>query len=550
MLATLNLTFVCVAVIVIAAVIGYVYIKSCKKNDELIANRKLIEYIPTMVSTLGVFGTFLGITIGLMYFDTSNLNESIPVLLNGLKTAFWTSLAGMSLSLILSGWINKLYDQKESGVSDINQAAAMICTSVSNMSRDNAATINKLTNLMDEQAKTQTAFYNSMRTFMSTITEQMKAIPQMQEAIENMGTNTTTLTVLARSQEVSLKAINENMDNALLETRSNGTLLDKMNESLTSQITYTNSILKNADSNISEMLEVSSGLYSATEEMNAEIKNFSTLLRSSVDETNDLLTKKFDEFSELLKKSNTESLVKVMEKVTEEFQKQMKELIARLIQQNFEQLNQSVQRLNTWQIENKEMISRLTSQYKNMADNFERNANTLNDVAKDTKELVSDGGKLKQLIDSLNQILLEDKNFEKLTKELLDSAELTKGNMQEFEESTRNLNEWVRKNRSFVEQVQTLINKLEELNKIRDYSQEFWRETKKAMEDSVNIIKQGSTALDAQLTNLDAKFYTRLSATLAELDKCIQAMVNGNNKKNLPKSKTNQTSSFGEPIAW
>ncbi len=550
MLATLNLTFVCVAVIVIAAVIGYVYIKSCKKNDELIANRKLIEYIPTMVSTLGVFGTFLGITIGLMYFDTSNLNESIPVLLNGLKTAFWTSLAGMSLSLILSGWINKLYDQEESGVSDINQAAAMICTSVSNMSRDNAATINKLTNLMDEQAKTQTAFYNSMLTFMSTITEQMKAIPQMQEAIENMGTNTTTLTVLARSQEVSLKAINENMDNALLETRSNGTLLDKMNESLTSQITYTNSILKNADSNISEMLEVSSGLYSATEEMNAELKNFSTLLRSSVDETNDLLTKKFDEFSELLKKSNTESLVKVMEKVTEEFQKQMKELIARLIQQNFEQLNQSVQRLNTWQIENKEMISRLTSQYKNMADNFERNANTLNDVAKDTKELVSDGGKLKQLIDSLNQILLEDKNFEKLTKELLDSAELTKGNMQEFEESTRNLNEWVRKNRSFVEQVQTLINKLEELNKIRDYSQEFWRETKKAMEDSVNIIKQGSTALDAQLTNLDAKFYTRLSATLAELDKCIQAMVNGNNKKNLPKSKTNQTSSFGEPIAW
>ena len=179
MLATLNLTFVCVAVIVIAAVIGYVYIKSCKKNDELIANRKLIEYIPTMVSTLGVFGTFLGITIGLMYFDTSNLNESIPVLLNGLKTAFWTSLAGMSLSLILSGWINKLYDQEESGVSDINQAAAMICTSVSNMSRDNAATINKLTNLMDEQAKTQTAFYNSMRTFMSTITEQMKAIPQM-----------------------------------------------------------------------------------------------------------------------------------------------------------------------------------------------------------------------------------------------------------------------------------------------------------------------------------------------------------------------------------
>ena len=101
--------------------------------------------------------------------------------------------------------------------------------------------------------------------------------------------------------------------------------------------------------------------------------------------------------------------------------------------------------------------------------------------------------------------------------------------MTEFEDSTRNLNEWVRKNRSFVEQVQLLINKLEELNKLRDYSQEFWRETKKGMEDGVNIIQRGSKALDSQLTNLDARFYTRLSTTLAELDKCIQAMVNGNN---------------------
>lgn len=261
--------------------------------------------------------------------------------------------------------------------------------------------------------------------------------------------------------------------------------------------------------------------------MNQEVHKFSELMRSSVDETNELLTKKFDEFSELLKKSNTESLVKVMEKVTEEFQKQMKDLISRLIQQNFEQLNQSVQRLNTWQIENKEMISRLTAQYKTMADNFERNANTLSTVSEDTKNLVSDGGKLKQLINSLNQVLLEDKNFEQLTKQLLESAKLTKGNMTEFEESTRNLNEWVRKNRSFVEQVKLLINKLEELNKLRDYSQEFWRETKKGMEDGVNIIQQGSKALDSQLTNLDARFYTRLSTTLAELDKCIQAMVNG-----------------------
>lgn len=522
------ISIISTAAIIFAAIWAWHYISSKKKNGELLTKRKVIESLPTIISTLGVLGTFGGITWGLYNFNTSNINESIPVLLEGLKTAFFTSLAGMICSLFLSNRVNRLYDQKEKGVSDINQAASQICNSVSQMSKNNAATIEKLTKLMDEQSKTQTAFYNSMGTMMSTIAKQMETIPQMQQSIANMESNTSTLSVLARSTETSMKSINESMDNALLETRSNGTLLDKMNTSLSSQLQSTNTILHSLDDNMGGLLESSNDLFSTSEDMNTEIHKFSEIIRGTIQETNDLLTKKFDEFSELLKKSNTESLVKVMEKVTVEFQKQMKELISRLIQQNFEQLNQSVQRLNTWQVENKEMISRLTAQYKTMADNFERNANTLTAVSQDTKNLVSDGGKLKQLINALNQVLLEDKHFEELTKQLLESAKLTKGNMAEFEESTRNLNEWVRKNRSFQEQVQMLIAKLEDLNKLRDYSQEFWRDTKKGMEDGVNIIMQGSKALDSQLTNLDASFYTRLSTTLAELDKCIQAMVNGN----------------------
>ena len=73
-------------------------------------------------------------------------------------------------------------------------------------------------------------------------------------------------------------------------------------------------------------------------------------------ETNELLTVKFDEFSELLRKSNTEALVEVMKGVTLEFEKQMSALINKLIQENFEQLNQSVANMNQWQQENKEMI--------------------------------------------------------------------------------------------------------------------------------------------------------------------------------------------------
>ena len=119
-----------------------------------------------------------------------------------------------------------------------------------------------------------------------------------------------------------------------------------------------------------------------------------------------------------------------------------------------------------------------------------------------------------------------------ITKKLESTVELTKNNMTQFDASTKSLNEWVRKQRNFVDGVTLLINKLDELNNLRDYSEEFWKETKKGMNDGVNIIKKGSEQLNQQLTNLDVKFYERLAATLSELDACIQAMVNGNTNKN------------------
>ena len=62
---------------------------------------EFVSYAPTLLTTLGIFGTFLGIVMGLMEFDQHNIEGSIPLLLAGLKTAFCTSLMGMLASLIL-----------------------------------------------------------------------------------------------------------------------------------------------------------------------------------------------------------------------------------------------------------------------------------------------------------------------------------------------------------------------------------------------------------------------------------------------------------------
>lgn len=46
---------------------------------------KTFAYAPTILTTTGIFFTFLGVAFGLSDFDTSNVEASVPTLLGGLK---------------------------------------------------------------------------------------------------------------------------------------------------------------------------------------------------------------------------------------------------------------------------------------------------------------------------------------------------------------------------------------------------------------------------------------------------------------------------------
>lgn len=500
-------TWVCLSIIVVAFIVCLILVLKFKNSEKMEANRRIIEYFPTLVSTLGVLGTFWGITKGLMAFDTSDLDQSIPGLLDGLKTAFFTSLAGMIGSMFLSAFISKKQDERDGGISDINQAAGEITKSVKAMSDANTETMRSIQQQLTEQEADRKAFYRTVGEVMSKISDTQKSITS---AIDS-------LVVLQRSQENSLADIKEATTQQSVAINSVAKYSQEVSE-------YTH--------HLGEILDVISGMSGTEDEINEKVGKLKEIIHGEVIEiednmakTNKLLESKCDEFTELLKKSNTEALVEVMKKVTEEFQKQMNSLINKLIQENFDQLNKSVEKLNQWQQENKEMIASLTHQYREMSDNFEATSTSLTRVKDDTTSLVSEGGKLRQLVDALNQVIIEDERFIEVTKELHETANLSRSNMESFNESTKTLNEWVRKQRNFVDGVQLLIAKLEELNKIRDYGEQFWQGTKDKMEEGVGILTRGSQTLNSQLTSLDRQFYSRLSATLAELDNCITKMV-------------------------
>ncbi|MBL6735237.1 MAG: hypothetical protein ISP86_05100 [Shewanellaceae bacterium] len=76
----------------VGVVIGLCLLIACFKNLRSVA--------PTLMSSIGVLGTFVGILIGLSDFDTQHIDQSIPQLLEGLKFSFGTSIAGLLCSII------------------------------------------------------------------------------------------------------------------------------------------------------------------------------------------------------------------------------------------------------------------------------------------------------------------------------------------------------------------------------------------------------------------------------------------------------------------
>lgn len=58
-------------------------------------------HAPTILTSTGIFGTFIGVALGLLEFDTADIQSSVPGLIEGLQTAFWTSIAGLFGALLV-----------------------------------------------------------------------------------------------------------------------------------------------------------------------------------------------------------------------------------------------------------------------------------------------------------------------------------------------------------------------------------------------------------------------------------------------------------------
>lgn len=650
-------TYILVAVIIIIAVWAFFYIKNNNKNKSLVEKRRWIEQIPSLVSTLGVLGTFFGITVGLCNFDTSDLDNSIPLLLSGLKTAFFTSIAGMISSMVLSRYVSSRYDELDKGVSDINQAAGLITKSVFDMSTANIETLTTMMQQQEEQLrlfeqlhkdnielmniikscdnslladkidttnslleKSSTSINqiyvcestmeenlvevgNTMKQIVETLTKEQESIDHIttdvadisdikaktESAIKSLNNIQETLTVISHDT-ANIESINDNVATSL-EALGNldaseqhvSEEIDKLSGVLQSEVGELNAVVKtqfaelsafiskvntqtandilaklgvlesgsnqihnvlttishdtasieSINDNVATSLEALGNLDASEQHVSEEIDKLGVKMTNDIstivvkmNETDKLLTTKFNEFTTLMEKNDVEALSEYMKKFATDFQSQMNNLINKLVADNFKELNKSVSTLSIWQQENKAMITSLTQQYKDMADEFEETSTVLAEVGDNTSKLVADEGKLSELIQVLNEVMAEDKTFLQVMDKMKDAADINKKNSQILNQSASSLNSWMLSQKDFVSGVEKLVEKLDEISKFKNYNSEFWKDTKQKLQEGISILNQGTKQLNDNVVVIDKHFYSRLNTTLANLDACIQAMYN------------------------
>jgi hypothetical protein len=93
---------------------------------------------PAILTTLGIFFCFAGIAWGLLHFDPHDVRSSVPLLLQGIRTAFWSSVVGIFWALTLKIRVVLFGDarvastgaQEGSGVDDLARLLLQVDRSV------------------------------------------------------------------------------------------------------------------------------------------------------------------------------------------------------------------------------------------------------------------------------------------------------------------------------------------------------------------------------------------------------------------------------------
>jgi hypothetical protein len=441
-----------------------------------------------IVIVLGILGTFTGIIIGLLNFDVNNIDNSIPPLLEGMKTAFATSIAGMVISTILKGieiFKNKNANQTEE--------------------EDIALSINKsLKEIVKINQENQIQQKSDMNKLIKSLTGDGEStiMTQLQKLRTGLG-----------DRLDGLAAINEEHNNNL----------NKIHTSLGADSSMPiSSILYNMNNNIGENLKI--------------IADGQTVLKDE-----------FIKYSEKVQEYNYKALVNALEDVIKDFNTKINEQFG----ENFKHLNEGVGKMLDWQNNYKNYIDRVEDQidtavkgitssrvsiqkireeadkFNDVTQKFDMNLNKLNEsrttIEKGLRTFDEISQQAKEFLPALDRaILTANKEFE--TK-LSSYTEILKGYTSDYFNNSDKVITDVKL--SFDTFSTGIKNQQDRISQVQSsFNQQIERmvkNTEKTLEDQVNRSNQ---AFAEQYKKLDKQLEETLKQSIGSLGSNLASLSN------------------------
>ncbi|MGL5427921.1 MAG: hypothetical protein ACRDAS_08425 [Cetobacterium sp.] len=332
-------------------------------------NPKENTTIPNLIAALGIIGTFAGIFSGLLEFDTNKLDASIPKLLDGMKTAFLTSLIGLVLSNILKCF----------------QSSKVKLAVKNDKNNVGEVSLEKIATLMNEM---KNAIVDSNKEVVGAI----KDIKENSEKTSNLN-------------KIGMESLVEE-------------LTGKKETSLVGQMKVLRESMVEAQEKAQERLN--SGLEKMGEQLGSLVKT-NNAISTEIERGNDVLIQEFRVFAKNMAENNMKAFTEAIQDCIKDLNNQLQEQFG----ENFKHLNFAVEKLLDWQVHYKETIEKTNNNQTEIYEGMKIAKDLVIEISNRSSSIVEVANKLGDKIVTFdNQQQNLNSSLEVLNKISKDAVEL------------------------------------------------------------------------------------------------------------------------------
>lgn len=452
----------------------------------------------SILTIVGVLGTFIGIYIGLREFNPKELQDSIEVLLNGLKIAFGTSIVGIASALLLKGIISPVVQtlkkkEDQDPVEEVINKFVLALKGVETSGENNLASkLDDLTEAIKEESETTR---NVLQGMIGTVEGNPVSFGNL-------------YTLITEGQSKTLTQ---------LETLTE-TISDKHDLIITSQASEGSETRKT-------LINMQSELTGRQNKAFIQLKE----LTKTVSYEHNQLRKEFENFSKNVAKSITElatkELISSLTKVIDQFNTQLSTQFG----DNFKQLNEAVGKTVEWQEQYRQQMDKLADEFRIAAKSIDDSRDSLKNIADSSSTIADQSGSIVNSATRLEPILhtLNDQlgAFSDLRQKANDAFPIIEKRLDDLTTGFSNVVQQAITDSQA--QASGLKGQFDKFQNVIEGLDDFTKQIERVTKDVSDIVKDFETSIDFQkkafqnsasyVTTMESKLDEHLTASINAL---------------------------------